>query len=556
MSLHKNSPLDPAYVRDLALRLVSWPSETGTAGEAEFADRLHALLLEIPYFRDHPEDLRLIESHGDPLTRNVVALVRGTGRKTIALAGHFDTVSTDNYHELKPLACDSLKLKDTLIADLSGRTRSEQEERALQDLLSGNFLPGRGMLDMKSGDAAGIACLEYFANCPDRKGNLLLIITPDEERESRGMRSLRDALPKIAESFDIEISAAVNMDVTSDQGDGSEGRAVYAGTIGKLLPFALVIGCSSHASYPFEGVSAQAMAAGILSRFEGNAALADKDDSDVSPPPICLEAKDLRDGYEVTTPERFWIAFNWLYHAMSAEDLFERFRNEVLTGAVEAVDHFAAQALEYGRLVGKSAGPAPATPRLVTFAELRALASQVAGEGFEAHYAEKESSLSAIDNPLSLTRQLTEWLIGVARLSGPAIVVGFSGLHYPPSRLRMEYVNDRALHTAIEKARTFLGNEPDRSLTWKPHFQGISDMSFLGQAATGSDVVSQNTPISRLIDRPPTNALRFPAVNIGPWGREFHQKLERVHAPFAFEVLPNLIANIVDQFLNDTSNDI
>jgi arginine utilization protein RocB len=556
MSTHETSPLNPAHVRDLALRMVSWPSETGTAGEAEFADRLHALLLDIPYFRDHPQDVRLIESHGDPLTRSVVALVRGSGRRTIALAGHFDTVSTDNYHELKPLACDSLALKEALIADLSGKDRSEQEERALQDLLSGDFLPGRGMLDMKSGDAAAIACLEHFARLDDRKGNLLLILTPDEERESRGMRSLRDALPEIAEAFDIEISAAVNMDVTSDQGDGSEGRAVYAGTIGKLLPFALVIGCSSHASYPFEGVSAQAMAAGILSRFEGNAALADKDDSDVSPPPICLEAKDLRDGYEVTTPERFWIAFNWLYHAMSTQDLFERFRNEVLLGATEAVDRFAAQAVEYGRLVGKSTGAAPAIPRLVTFAELRALASDVAGEGFDAHYAEKEASLSAIDNPLSLTRQLTEWLIGVARLSGPAIVVGFSGLHYPPSRLRREHVNDRALHKAIEKARASFGNEPDRSLTWKPHFQGISDMSFLGQAATGSDVVSQNTPISRLIDHPPENALRFPAVNIGPWGREFHQKLERVHAPYAFEVLPNLIADIVEQFLSDTSNDI
>jgi arginine utilization protein RocB len=556
MTIHKNTSLDPAHVRDLALRIVSWPSETGTVGEAEFADRLHALLLEIPYFRDHPDDIRLIESHGDPITRNVVALVRGTGRKTIALAGHFDTVSTDNYHELKPIACDGLKLKDALIADLSVKTRSEQEERALRDLLSGDFLPGRGMLDMKSGDAAGIACLEHFAGNPDRKGNLMLILTPDEERESRGMRSLRDALPGLANAFDVEISAAINMDVTSDQGDGSEGRAVYAGTIGKLLPFALVIGCSSHASYPFEGVSAQAMAAGILSRFEGNAALADKDDSDVSPPPICLEAKDLRDGYEVTTPERFWIAFNWLYHAMTAEELFERFRSEVLTGATEAVDRFAAQSLEYGRLVSKSAGATPANPRLFNFAELRALAAQVAGEGFEALYADKEASLSAIDNPLSLTRQITEWLVGVARLSGPAIVVGFSGLHYPASRLRTEHANDRALHTAIEKARASLGNAPDRSLTWKPHFQGISDMSFLGQAAMSSDVVSQNTPISRLIDHPPANALRFPAVNIGPWGREFHQKLERVHAPYAFEVLPNLVADIVDQFLNETSNDV
>lgn len=556
MTSIERSPLHPAHVQDLALRMVSWSSETGTKGEAEFAERLHALLLEIPYFRSHPEDIRLIESHGDPLTQNVVALVRGTGRKTIALAGHFDTVSTDNFHELQPLACDSFKLKEALITALSGRARSEQEERALQDLLSGDFLPGRGMLDMKSGNAAAIACLEHFASRSDRKGNLLLIITPDEERESRGMRSLRDALPGIAQAFDIEIAAAINMDVTSDQGDGSEGRAAYAGTIGKLLPFALVIGCSSHASYPFEGVSAQAMAAGILSRFEGNAGFADRDDFDVSPPPICLEAKDLRHGYEVTTPERFWIAFNWLYHAMTAEELFDRFRTEVLTGATEAVDRFTAQAVEYGKLAGRSAGAASATPRLVTFSELRDLASKNAGEGFAAQYADMEASLSAIDNPLSVSRQLTEWLIGVARLSGPAIVIGFSGLHYPASRLRMEQANDRALHTAIEKARASLGNEPDRSLTWKPHFQGISDMSFLGQAATGSDVVSQNTPVSRLIDHPPANALRFPAVNIGPWGREFHQKLERVHAPYAFEVLPNLIAEIVEQFLNDTGYEV
>ncbi|XUY25634.1 M20/M25/M40 family metallo-hydrolase [Agrobacterium sp. rho-8.1] len=555
MTVETKTMLDPARVRDLALRMVSWPSETGTPGEAEFADRVHELLLEIPYFRRHPEDIRLIDSHGDPLTRNVVALVRGTGRRTIALAGHFDTVSTENYHDLKDLAQDSLPLKDALIADLSGRTRSEQEERALKDLLGGDFLPGRGMLDMKSGDAAAIACLEHFASRADRNGNLMLILTPDEERESRGMRSLRDALPGIAASFDIEISAAINMDVTSDQGDGSLGRAAYAGTIGKLLPFAMVIGCSSHASYPFEGVSAQAMAAGILSRLEGNSALADQDESDVSPPPICLEAKDLRDGYEVTTPERFWLAFNWLYHAMTEQELFERFCGEVFAGASEAIDRFSGQALEYGRLVGKNAGARPAAPRLVTFAELRALASQAEGDRFEALYADKENALSSIDNPLSLTRQLTEWLVGIARLSGPAIVVGFSGLHYPPSRLRMEHDNDRDLHAAVEKIRSSFDGSPDRSLTWKPYFQGISDMSFLGQSAAGSDVVSRNTPISRLIDRPPADALRFPSVNIGPWGREFHQRLERVYAPYAFEVLPNLIAEIVDEFLKDADKD-
>jgi arginine utilization protein RocB len=544
--------IDGNRARELALRITSWPSETGTSGEAGFADQLHELLSELAYFRAHPEDLRLVESHGEPLTRNVVALVRGTGKRTLVMAGHFDTVSTDNYHELKPLACDSLRLKEALIESLSLRDdRSEQEERALQDLLGGDFLPGRGLLDMKSGIAVAIACLENFAADPDRHGNLMLVATPDEERESRGMRSLRDALPSLTSTLGVEIAAGINLDVTSDQGDGSEGRAVYAGTIGKLLPFALVIGCSSHASYPFEGVSAQAMAAGILARLEGNASLADRDENDISPPPICLEAKDLRDGYEVTTPERFWIAFNWLYHATPADDLFARFGQEVLSGATEAVDRFASQSAEYGRLVGRSAGATPGRPHLLTFKELRALAKRVCGEGFDALYAAKETSLSAIDNPLVFTRQLTEWLVGIARLSGPAIVIGFSGLHYPSSHLRLDEPNDRALHHAIEKARAGLGNDPDRSLVWKPHFQGISDMSFLGLAASGSQVVSDNTPISRLIDRPPENALRFPAVNLGPWGREFHQKFERVHAPYAFEVLPDLVSEIARTFLAD-----
>lgn len=546
--------IDRSRVTELALQLTSWPSETGTPGEASFADRLHGLLSELPYFREHPEDLRLLDSHGDPLTRCVVALVRGTGTRTLVMAGHFDTVSTDNYHELKPLACQSLQLKDALIESLSRRSdRSEQEERALLDLQGGDFLPGRGLLDMKSGIAVAIACLESFAADPARQGNLMMVATPDEERESRGMRSFRDALPGLVRDLGVEIAAAINLDVTSDQGDGREGRAVYAGTIGKLLPFALVIGCSSHASYPFEGVSAQAMAAGILARLEGNASLADRDEFDVSPPPICLEAKDLRDGYEVTTPERFWIAFNWLYHAMTAEELFDRFKREVLTGATEAVDRFANQSSEFGNLVGRSAGATPPKPRLLTFQELRALAAHNCTEDFSSLYRDKEKALGGADNPLLLTRQLTEWLVGLARLSGPAIVVGFSGLHYPSSHLRLGQANHHSLQQAIEKARERLGNDPARSLLWKPHFQGISDMSFLGLSANRCQVVSDNTPISRLIDKPPEDALRFPAVNLGPWGREFHQKFERVYAPYAFGVLPDLVSEIARTFLADSN---
>ena len=87
-------------------------------------------------------------------------------------------------------------------------------------------------------------------------------------------------------------------------------------------------------------------------------------------------------------------------------------------------------------------------------------------------------------------------------------------------------------------------------MTWRAHFQGISDMSFLGRPVHGAgDVVNANTPAARLVDRPVDSALAYPVVNIGPWGREFHQRLERVHAPFAFDVLPRFVGLAVEALL-------
>jgi len=34
-------------------------------------------------------------------------------------------------------------------------------------------------------------------------------------------------------------------------------------------------------------------------------------------------------------------------------------------------------------------------------------------------------------------------------------------------------------------------------------------------------------------------------VNLGPWGRDAHGLFERVYAPYAFETLPRLLAEIV-----------
>ncbi|MFB9990981.1 hypothetical protein ACFFLM_03155 [Deinococcus oregonensis] len=72
-------------------------------------------------------------------------------------------------------------------------------------------------------------------------------------------------------------------------------------------------------------------------------------------------------------------------------------------------------------------------------------------------------------------------------------------------------------------------------------------MSFLGQAGNlpGQECLRRHTPHSAHIDPVPGDALEFPMVNIGPWGRDHHQRLERIHAPYSFQTVPEMLWRVV-----------
>ncbi|RYE34914.1 MAG: M20/M25/M40 family metallo-hydrolase [Hyphomicrobiales bacterium] len=530
--------------------MVGWGSETGSDGEAEFGAKLAGLLREIPYFRDRPEDVHLIESHGEPARQNVVAIVRGSGARTLALAGHYDVVSIENYRELAALAFRPDELLAALTADLESRKLNAGEQRALDDFRSGDFLPGRGLLDMKSGIAAGIAVLEAFAADPDRQGNLILIATPDEERGSRGMRSMRDALPKLVAELGLQIEAGINLDATSDQGDGSEGQAIYRGTIGKALPFALAIGHSSHASYPFDGISAALIAAEITKAIEGNPELCDRGAGELSPPPICLEAKDLRGGYEVTTPERAWVAFNWLSHHWTAADLLRLFERTLEAAAASAIAQFNARAGRFAALSGAAPSASVANAELISIAALRERVEASGGAAAVARLQQVEGDLRHCDDPLELTRTIVNAMVVEAGITGPAVVFGLSSLVYPATHLT-DAPADLAFAEALEAARLDHEGSGGRKLRYREYFAGISDMSFFGHRPSAADgaFVAANTPARTLIDRSQADALQFPVVNIGPWGREYHQRLERIYTPYGFDDLPRFLRRVTKHFL-------
>lgn len=525
-----------ARARDLSLMMTRWPSVTGSPDEATFSEKLRTHLADTAYFQRHPDQLLTIESHGEPMTQNVVALVRGRGRRTVVLAGHFDTVSIANYGTLAPLACDPEPLTDALLQELRNRPLNGAEAKALKDFESGDFIAGRGLLDMKSGLAAGIAVLERFAGLEVPEGNILFVATPDEENRSRGMRSLRNALPEIARRFDLDIVGGINLDASSCERDGEEGRAVYLGSIGKFAPFAFVIGRPTHAGYPFNGTSAHRISAEIIRAMDTVPELSDEAFGERSPPPVCLEARDIRDGYDVTTPDRVWLSFNWLTHSRNAGTILNDFR-AVVTGALQTA--LASQDAHLARYRGRDVLETQGL--VLTYAELITRLEQRGGGAALARIQALDRSLSNSTDPLKVSRDIVAAAATEAGIEGPAVIVGFGSLHYPLVHLQRSQAGD--MQARLQQVMEETASRHGTTIKFKQIFAGISDMSFFGHRPDAGEtgLLAANTPSAAFTDAAPEGLLSFPTVNIGPWGRDYHQKWERVHAPYTFEILPDLV---------------
>lgn len=106
--------------------------------------------------------------------------------------------------------------------------------------------------------------------------------------------------------------AAINLDAIADDGNGSAGRSIALGTVGKLLPTAFVIGRPVHAGFPFNGVNAAAIAAALVARLEWACELTDPGGLSPRTPPSLLSLKDDKSGYDVTTPGSAFATWNVL----------------------------------------------------------------------------------------------------------------------------------------------------------------------------------------------------------------------------------------------------
>ena len=122
--------------------LISMKSLSYSAGENEPAGYFKRFFENLPYFREHPEHCGCYEIPGDPFGRKIpYGLLLGDSKDTVLLSGHFDVVSTEEYGAAEEFAYGFGE-------ELTERLKlMHLEERAREDLESGEWLFGRGTCD-------------------------------------------------------------------------------------------------------------------------------------------------------------------------------------------------------------------------------------------------------------------------------------------------------------------------------------------------------------------------------------------------------------------------
>ncbi|HQV26844.1 MAG TPA: M20/M25/M40 family metallo-hydrolase [Thermoflexales bacterium] len=542
-------------VRALTLSLTRQRSVTNTEGETSFGPWLYDQLAEWPYFRTRPECLRLERTLDDRRERyTVFARVHGAGRRAVALCGHYDTVDVDGYADLEPYATDPEALLPRLIERLEREARSAADLRALADLRSGDYMAGRATLDMKGGLAVGLAVLERFAAQSQLEGNLVFVATPDEEDSSNGMRSAVRQLAELLPEWGIDLEAAINLD--SGVGEGDDGKAVFLGSVGKVLPSVFFVGRPTHAGAPFDGVNAALLAAELTRRVEANPALGDPPGAaeEVAPPPVTLYQTDRRSRYDVTTPATAWCSYNVLTYTRTPADMLDMMLGETRAAMDAALRTLETRAAAYDRVAGAAVHAHAWTPQVLTWAQLEAQARSRGPAAIARMTALRDMlAADATLDIIGLSQRLIEAAAREAGLAGPAAVLCFASQYYPQVDLG-QGPRAKAFLAAITAGTAAIAASHSTRVRLRRHFPGISDMSFFAPQAAGAvEVVIANTPAwgSGLThDYAAAARVGTPIANIGPWGHDYHQATERVNMPYSFEVLPALVWGVVNRLLS------
>ncbi|MFZ3590953.1 M20/M25/M40 family metallo-hydrolase [Bacillus sp. DJP31] len=538
----------------LTKQLVNIESIVNTNGEKEIAQVLYTLLSSFPYFVKNPSHLVMKQTINDDQERyNVLAFVKGskgTSHKSIILMGHIDTVGIDDFNQLADQATKPDELLDEIKKESIPKTIREQAE-------SGEWMFGRGVLDMKSGLASHIYLLKHYSEHPDElDGNLVLVAECDEEDGSHGILSALKDLKTWKIEHEFDYIGAINADFVSPRFEGDPNRYIYKGTVGKLLPSFFITGAETHVGSCFEGLDPNFLAAELTRHINYNPALCNEALGEITVPPVSLKQMDLKPSYTVQTALAAYVYYNFFIHSWSPKEVLEILKKEALFSFKSSLALYHERYKQYCIMSGEPIRELSWTPRVLTYEEMQLLLLNEHGEEYVTHMTRFKEKLlldQSLDTRMYAARVVEEawkWMTD----KRPAMILFYSSLYSPRIELKGETENEHRLLTALDYAVTKVQPGYEHPIVIRNFFPYISDMSFvaLSDDESGIEAVTTNNPgwgTKHFVEYQDIRDINVPVINIGPYGFDAHKKYERMELAYSLDIVPNLTNEVIKSLL-------
>ncbi len=547
--------LNKNKIKEILVELVRQPSISNTEQEVVMADKLHSILKRINYFKNNPGNIFIKRLENDNLSRKIVAaLLRKdvSYSNTVILLNHLDVVDVDGFGENRDLAFKPLqyttKIKN---GDFS------LPERVKQDINKGDFLFGRGVSDMKGGQALQIALLQYYSkHLNELEGNILFLSVPDEETSSRGAINSISLLKDLKEKLNLNYKAIINSEPVFPNYPGDNKKYIYTGSAGKAVTFYYCVGKETHATDMFSGLNSNLLASRVMYLLEANVDFCENLEGLKTAPPSCLKLTDCKKSYSATIPYKSVCYFNLPVLTSTPQVLLskmiklgEQAFEDVLKKIKDQKKSFFQLEEQDSELIEVEWGK-----NVYSYQQFYNRVYQKWGKRLDKEIGKVFEKNKNILQQQDLALKIVDKVHEMSGDVNPKIITGFLPPFYPSVYNARKDKEEIKIYKTVENIIALAEKKYNVKLELCNSFLGISDLSFY-KLLNYEDILNYLKPnmpdwgLDYELPLSEINELDIPVLNLGVFGRDSHKCYERVEQRFSFDILPQLLKYSIAELL-------
>lgn len=541
--------LDKKLLYENLKKLVQMPSISGTKDEVLAAYKIEELLKEIPYFQEHQDHLMRVPIENDPFDRILVAAFLEAPNKckdTVILTGHYDVVDVEEFGSIKDIAFDVEAVSKRIV-------ELPLSEDVKADYDSGNYLFGRGVLDMKYGHALSIQLLTHYAESKSLKGNLLYVAVCGEETNSEGMLAAVPFFYDFAEKKELDYKCLLLTEGYMVDGQEEGIKYVQYSNAGKVMPMFFCIGKMTHGEEPLLGLDANIMSGEVYRLMHANPEFCQSNHGITTAVPCGLKMQDLKENYSLSTSLYAASYYNIATIKLNPEKLMQKLRGVAENAFESVVGITEDKVAKFAKIAERKPEYYKPIPCVQTFAEFYSeLEAEYDGNLKELVETKLAEFMSENPEMQDCCVRLLKYLAGISKNKTPRIIVSIIPPYYPDANIDPHDKDTAYMMECIEDIIRYADDKYNETIKTSEYY-GISDMSYtwLADGLDFDDLFSNLIGVGTMY-RFPAEALkkfRVPAMVLGCSGKDMHKYTERLEKQYNFEVLPNLYTHVIDRLI-------